>query len=1120
MVRRTHIIGAPGVPAATVTAPVSVDTERLVERMARALRAFPEPSIEQGRSILGDIGEHTWDPRRHRFTLPVASRVHGLPESSIPVTVTCAVRFDRDFELAPTCTCGSSGVSTGCAHAWAALYHLWSLLAMRPDTIRLDVEPSSDDDPNVSRSGEPWTESLDALDRLLGRTPDAVPDARGRRPAPVQWLLRTQQGSGRLELELEPHEVRAVSRGTAAVPHPVSWTRFSREPRYWSRPSERVVAGLCRQTESVSRAAGTLRTGFVVDMFDLIEQLAGDVEIRALDAPGLGYRRIDARLGALLRRRDDGRLELVPALGREFPLDDPARFRIFERGVIAIDESRRELHIASANAARLALARHLITDGIAVPVDKVDELLSRLAAIESLLPVWVPPELDGEATRPDARIRLLLSPGVDWRLRLAIRVRPLEDGAEFAPAIGNESCYRFVDGRRISTLRDFDAESTAAHRVADELGLSEERVETRWTWELRGPEAVLEFLARVRGVLETDPGALVAEWPEGGEIEVVHVKEDSGALKVQIRERGEFFSLDGFLDVDESRVVLALVLDRIEQGSRFVPMPDGSWAELSRELVDRLSAIARISRKGEDTRSIDRTSLPVVEETLSKSSIDVERCGLWKELAKRFESSPSRIPEQPTGLHAELRDYQKDGFRWMTRLAHLRIGACLADDMGLGKTLQTLAVLVDRAGHGPSLVVAPTSVTDNWLAESKRFTPSLHTLLYRDTDRTGTTRSFQRGDLVIVSYGLLRRDLARLEKQRWSTVVLDEAQSIKNSRSLVAKAARALDARWRLALTGTPIENHLGELWSLFQFLSPEILGSWDSFKESFAAPIEKEDDADSAERLASITRPFILRRTKKEVLHELPSRTDVVLRAELSADERRLYENARLASLARLAKRGIQGVSEARFEVLAALTRLRQLACHPRLVFPESGVRSAKMELLLETLEALRAGGHHALVFSQFTSHLALVRAEVEARGFRVSSLDGQMPARQRAKEVEKFQSGASDVFLISLMAGGTGLNLTTADYVIHLDPWWNPAVEDQATDRAHRMGQKRPVTVYRLVARDTVEEDILALQSEKRALLARVLDGADRVAKVSTAELLELIRVGLSARASAAAE
>jgi SNF2 family DNA or RNA helicase len=429
--------------------------------------------------------------------------------------------------------------------------------------------------------------------------------------------------------------------------------------------------------------------------------------------------------------------------------------------------------------------------------------------------------------------------------------------------------------------------------------------------------------------------------------------------------------------------------------------------------------------------------------------------------------------------------------------------------MGLGKTVQAIAVLLDRAKHGPALVLAPTSVAFNWVQELARFAPTLRPVLYAEQpDRAKCLATLKKKDVLIASYGLLVRDVELLASRPFATLVVDEAQALKNATTRRAKAARRLDAGFRIALTGTPLENHLGDLWSLFAIVFPGLLGSWDQFRDRFAIPIERTKSQSAREALSRVLRPFLLRRTKNEVARELPSRTEILVPVALSHEEWTMYEDARLAAVVELSHQGKElRDQQRRFQVLAALTRLRLLASHPRLYDPRTAVGSSKMRRLLELLEELRSEGHRALVFSQFTSHLALVRAELETAGYRALYLDGSTPAKQRAKLIAEFQDGTADVFLISLKAGGTGINLTAADYVIHLDPWWNPAVEDQATDRAHRIGQTKPVTVYRLVSHGTIEDQIMAMHKDKRALVAGILEGTDAAARLTTKDLLKLL-------------
>lgn len=463
----------------------------------------------------------------------------------------------------------------------------------------------------------------------------------------------------------------------------------------------------------------------------------------------------------------------------------------------------------------------------------------------------------------------------------------------------------------------------------------------------------------------------------------------------------------------------------------------------------------------------------------------------------------------PSTLQATLRDYQQEGFSWLGRLSSLQVGACLADDMGLGKTVQALAAILLRAPAGPTLVVAPTSVMMNWQDEAARFTPTLNVLNFGHGNRQEILDGLVEFDLVICSYGLLQSEGEMLAGVKWQTVVLDEAQAIKNMQTKRSQSAMKLQANFKLITTGTPIENHLGELWNLFRFINPGLLGSFNSFKRKFASPIEKLHDRTAANHLRKLIQPFILRRLKHSVLQELPSRTEVTMQVEMSTEEAAMYEAQRQQALEVLSEgQESAGAGQQHIQVLAEITRLRRFCCNPELVVPDMGIASSKLKVFTTIVQELLENNHKALVFSQFVGHLTLIRKRLDSLGISYQYLDGSTTTQQRKIRVNNFQAGKGDLFLISLKAGGAGLNLTAADYVIHMDPWWNPAVEDQASDRAHRIGQLRPVTIYRLVVKDSIEEKIVALHKEKRALADSLLTGSDMSGKITTSQLLKLLR------------
>ncbi len=465
--------------------------------------------------------------------------------------------------------------------------------------------------------------------------------------------------------------------------------------------------------------------------------------------------------------------------------------------------------------------------------------------------------------------------------------------------------------------------------------------------------------------------------------------------------------------------------------------------------------------------------------------------------ARLCQAAKATGPAVPTALKAKLRPYQREGLRWLNALEEAGTGGILADDMGLGKTLQVLAHLLWLAQAGrlehPVLVVAPTSLIPNWESEAARFAPSLSVLTLSGPARADRFDSIDHHAIVLTSYALLPRDIGRLKKHAFALAVLDEAQQVKNPRTHARRALLAIKAPRRLCLTGTPLENHLGELWSQMDLAVPGLLGDETRFRHHYRIPIEKQHDETAQERLNQRLAPFILRRTKAQVATELPPKTEVTRRVFMGARQRRLYEDLRVGLAEELGEAIRQrGIEHSGIIVLDALLKLRQVCCDPRLVKRESarGVsESAKFELLMEILPSLLAEGRRVLVFSQFTEMLKLIAAELKRRHLDFVTLTGE--TRDRAEPVRRFQDGEVPLFLLSLKAGGVGLNLTAADAVIHYDPWWNPAAEAQASDRAHRIGQDKPVLIYRLITADSVEERIEAMKARKAELAEAVLSG-----------------------------
>ncbi len=589
----------------------------------------------------------------------------------------------------------------------------------------------------------------------------------------------------------------------------------------------------------------------------------------------------------------------------------------------------------------------------------------------------------------------------------------------------------------------------------------------------------------------------------------------AGDLQFRVSTGIDWFDLKAEADFDGVSVPMPALLEAVSRGTRELVLDDGSLGLLPEDWLRQLGLLVGLGSKRRGQLRFGRNQAALLDLMLStRPEVDVDRqFAKIRQEFRSFETVESR--RESRGFTGTLRGYQREGLGWLAFLRRFGLGGCLADDMGLGKTVEALAALWELRGetdeHRPSLVVAPKSVVWNWAAEAARFTPGLRVHEHTGTGRSRDPAELTSYDLVLTTYGVLRRDAALLSEIEFDYAILDEAQAIKNARTATAKAARLLQARYRLALSGTPIENHLGELWSLFEFLNPGMLGRSAAFGY---APDGHDLDDETRLLLARALRPYILRRTKAQVATELPERTEQTLYCDLSANQRKIYDELRdHYRQALLAKRTGHGGGSGRFQgskvhVLEALLRLRQAACHPGLVDPAAygDGPSAKLDLLMEQLVELAGSGHKALVFSQFTKLLGLLKVRLDEVGLTYEYLDGR--TRKRQPKIERFQADPDlPLFLISLKAGGLGLNLTSADYVFLLDPWWNPAVEAQAIDRAHRIGQTRPVVAYRVIARDTVEAKVLELQERKRDLADAIINADNRLIRHLTMDDLELL-------------
>jgi superfamily II DNA or RNA helicase len=584
----------------------------------------------------------------------------------------------------------------------------------------------------------------------------------------------------------------------------------------------------------------------------------------------------------------------------------------------------------------------------------------------------------------------------------------------------------------------------------------------------------------------------------------------AGSVAWNVTSGIDWFELTADIDFGGVTADFPALLEALAAGRRSVELADGSVGILPESFTTQFAPFAALAQSQDGKLRYGRIQMALLDALLAgqpRTQVDEAFERLREQLAA---GERPEAKDEPEGFQGTLRHYQREGLGWLAFLEELGLGGCLADDMGLGKTIQVLALLLRRkaevtaAGlpHRPSLVVVPKSLVFNWMDEARKFAPALRVVNHTGNARVETADDLGAHDIVITTYGTLRRDIIRHRETEFDYVVLDEAQSIKNAASQAAKACRLLRARHRLALTGTPVENHIGELWSIFEFLNPGQLGSAARLRRFLA------DGRGSADVVARAVRPYLLRRTKAEVLSDLPEKTEQTLFVELGEEQRKAYDELRHHFRAELSGRiGRLGIGRSRIAVLEALLRLRQTACHPGLVDPARiDDPSAKLDTLLEHLDEVIDEGHKVLVFSQFTSFLAILRRKLDARPLPYEYLDGRTTDRQA--RVARFQEDPDcRLFLVSLKAGGQGLNLTAADYIYILDPWWNPAVEAQAVDRAHRIGQTRRVFAYRLIARDTVEEKILALQDKKRELAESIVRADAGVVANLTPEDVELL-------------
>jgi SNF2 family DNA or RNA helicase len=940
---------------------------------------------------------------------------------------------------------------------------------------------------------EPWEISLNALINFNINSDNNTKIIQPEQTKRLAWFLTLYSKS----YQLKPREQFITKKDAWSVGKPISLKRLATNLASFDYLTSQDLRVCSKIYNYVDERDYYHNIQYAFEEEALVE-LVGHPCVFLDQSPYSQVEIVKAELELLVKKKDQNylQLELYPKFKKVdsvlFLQETPTRIKVLE----ITSQHKKLINIFGKNIELI------------IPILAKEKVLQAISNISSLVTIHsdIGGKIEDVQEIPAQFIPHLQLFPLGEGLKVRILACPFgEGGSYYLPGHGGEMVIAEIDGKRYQTTRNLEAEKAQAEVIINNCSLLNQQKNFNHEWQFDDLEDCLELLLQLQELKED----IIIEYPEGKTLSVTN-QASFANLKLNIRGEHDWFAVNGELQLDDDLVLeLQQLLALLEESpSRFISIGEGQFLALTENFRKRLEELKMFSEhKGKGVKFHQLSSLALQDFFDEVENLKADQ--KWKKHCQKIQAMTNFKPQLPSTFQGELRDYQLDGFNWLSRLAYWGVGACLADDMGLGKTIQALALIVSRASEGVTLIIAPTSVCFNWINEAIKFAPTLNPILFGSGNRQEILNNLQPFDLVICSYGLLQQEkvATMLAEIEWETIVLDEAQFIKNMTTKRSQSAMELQGKFKLITTGTPIENHLGELWTLFRFINPGLLGNLKSFNERFVFPIKRLENKAINQQLKCLIQPFILRRTKNQVLTELPPRTETILYVELSTEEMALYEALRREAIEKLTEDQDTG-GQKHLKVLAALMKLRRCCCNPRLIMPETKLNSSKLEVFVEVMEELRENNHKALVFSQFVDHLQIVKNYLDQQKITYQYLDGSTPQKERQQRVKNFQNGLGDVFLISLKAGGTGLNLTAADYVIHLDPWWNPAVEDQASDRAYRIGQKRPVTIYRLVVKDTIEEKIVALHHHKRDLADSLLSGADVSAKMSTEELLNLIK------------